>query len=66
MLEQDAFSISEFCKRNNISRATYYNLQKKGIGPRVIKIGTRTIISVEAGAEWRRMMEEAAAKQLGK
>jgi len=60
MLEvKDALSIDEFCKRHGISRATYYNQQKDGVGPRVMKVGTRTLISMEAAAEWRRRMEAA-------
>jgi hypothetical protein len=57
-----AFSVDEFCQRNgNFSRGTFYNLRKQGKGPRVMKVGNRTIITPEAEADWRRSMEEGAA-----
>jgi predicted DNA-binding transcriptional regulator AlpA len=62
MPEQDAFSVDEFCKRNRISRATFYNLQKVGQAPRVMKVGSRTLISVEAAEQWRRELERVAAR----
>ncbi|WP_212566890.1 hypothetical protein [Aromatoleum tolulyticum] len=38
----------------------FYKLMKSGHGPRIMKVGTRTLISVEAAADWRRQMEEGA------
>jgi predicted DNA-binding transcriptional regulator AlpA len=57
-----AFDIDEFCQRNHISRGTFYNLRKQGNGPRVMKVGGRTIITPEAEDDWRRNMEEKVAK----
>ena len=57
-----AFDIDEFCQRNYISRGTFYNLRKQGNGPRVMKVGGRTIITPEAEDDWRRNMEEKVAK----
>jgi hypothetical protein len=53
-----AYSISEFCQSHRISIDTYFRLQRGGVGPRVMKVGSRTIISLEAAAEWRREREE--------
>lgn len=51
---RDAFSIREFCRRHNISVGTYYNLQRKGLGPRQSRVSAgRVIITVESAAEWR-------------
>lgn len=58
--ETDAQSIETFCARNGISRAMFYKLQKAGNGPRVMKVGERTLISAESAADWRRRMERAA------
>jgi len=63
METQDAYSVAEFCRRNGISRATYYNLQRDGTGPRVMKVGARALISVEAATEWRRNMEALGAER---
>ncbi|SHM06633.1 hypothetical protein SAMN05444159_7581 [Bradyrhizobium lablabi] len=52
-----AFSVDQFCSDHGISRATFYNLRQRGKGPTEMKVGTRTLISVEAAAEWRRRME---------
>lgn len=59
--DRDAHSVDEFCERNNISRSTYYDLRRQGLGPKEMKVGKRRIISVEAAAEWRRAMEARAA-----
>ncbi len=55
--DKKAFSINEFCEQHGICRATFYNLRKVGRGPRVMRVGGRTLISVEAATEWRAGME---------
>lgn len=57
-----AFDVDEFCRRNRISRGTFYNLRKRRKGPRVMKVGSRTIVTPEAEDDWRRDMEEDAAE----
>ena len=52
-----ALSIPEFCKAHSISEGFFYKLKKQGEGPREMKVGTRTLISLEAAAEWRRARE---------
>jgi predicted DNA-binding transcriptional regulator AlpA len=42
-----------------MSRSLFYELVKGGKGPRLMKIGRRTLISQEAAADWRRAMEAA-------
>lgn len=54
-----AFTIEEFCKAYGISRAFYYKLLRIGQGPRIAKIGSKTLISDEAAAEWLRGREVA-------
>jgi len=53
----EAHTVEEFCQGHRISRGTFYNLLKDGRGPRVMKVGARTLVSVEAAADWRRKME---------
>jgi hypothetical protein len=57
MDEQDAFSVEQFCKRHDISRAYVYLLWRRGEGPRFMQVGTRRLISKEAAADWRRANE---------
>lgn len=60
---KDSYTITEFCARHGISRATLYNLWTDGTGPRRMKAGARTLISREAAEEWRRRCERAADAQ---
>jgi len=55
-----AFSIVGFCVAHNLSRATYYNLQKAGKGPVEMRVGSKVLISVEAAEAWRRRREADA------
>lgn len=55
-----AYSVQEFCRLHSISRAMLYKLIKSGRGPKILKIGTRSLITAEAAAGWRRDMEAAA------
>lgn len=57
-MDVQAQSVKEFCRSHRISRGTFYNLLKEKRGPRVMKVGARTLISTEAATEWRRQMEE--------
>jgi predicted DNA-binding transcriptional regulator AlpA len=56
-----AFSVSEFCQLHRISRALFYIMLRDGRGPRIMKIGKRTLVSAEAAVEWRRNLEAASA-----
>jgi len=60
-MEREAFTIDEFCRAHGFSRAHYFNLQKLGTGPRVMRVGSRVLVSREAAAEWRRAREVPAA-----
>lgn len=52
-------TIPQFCDAHNISRTHLYELIKQGKGPRLMKVGRRTLISTEAATDWRRAMEAA-------
>jgi predicted DNA-binding transcriptional regulator AlpA len=56
-----AYDIPQFCTSHNISRALFYKLLNEGKAPSLMKVGRRTLISVEAAAEWRRRMEAETA-----
>ena len=51
------YDVDGFCQAHKISRAFFYQLAKNGKGPRITKLGSRTLISFEAAAEWRAKME---------
>lgn len=57
-----AVSFREFCAQHGFSTAKGYLLLAQGKGPRIMKIGTRTLVTNEAAAEWRRRMEAETAQ----
>jgi hypothetical protein len=58
-LERVAYSIPEFCFRNNISRPKYHRLRAEGRGPVEMRLGLNTIrITAEAERDWQRRMQE--------
>jgi len=60
--EVRAYSIPEFCRvHGGMSQAFFHALVAKGRGPKLMKVGARTMISVEAAAEWRRAQEAAVS-----
>jgi hypothetical protein len=60
--DRAAYSIAEFCEAHRISRSKLYQLWAAGTGPRILKVGVKVLISVEAAADWRREREQAAAE----
>jgi hypothetical protein len=52
-----AYSVLEFCKAYRICRGLLYRLWREGAGPKMMKIGKRTVISREAAQEWRQKLE---------
>lgn len=53
------YTVSEFCAAHgDISRSFFYKLLKQGKAPRLMKVGSRVLISAEAAAEWRAKMEK--------
>jgi hypothetical protein len=55
MLDADeSLTINEFCAAEKICRATFYNLQREGLGPDTIMVGSRQRITAEARRLWHR------------
>jgi hypothetical protein len=52
-----AMSIREFCRLHGISEDQFFKMQREKWGPVTMKVGSRTLISTEAAAEWRRECE---------
>lgn len=58
-LERVAFTVPEFCFRNNISGPTYQRLRKQGLGPKEMRFGLNGIrISAAAERDWQQRLEE--------
>jgi hypothetical protein len=60
LIERDAYSIQEFCRRHSISHGTYYNMKNAGKGPREGHVLGRVLITKEAALAWRRKIEEVS------
>jgi hypothetical protein len=58
--DADAFSVTEFCRRNRISVQLFYKLKPQGLMPPTFRLGARVLISREAAAAWRREREAAS------
>jgi hypothetical protein len=59
-----AYSIAAFCKAHSISPDMFFKLMRQGLGPKVFRVGRRTLISVPAAEEWVREREAAAARDV--
>jgi hypothetical protein len=60
-------SISGFCRRNGICRASYFNMRDRGEGPTETRVGPKRIIITEQHEdEWRRKRQEVAAQMLAR
>ncbi len=46
------YSIKEFCKMCGFSRSFLYKLISQGIGPEILKIGNRSMITPENAKMW--------------
>jgi hypothetical protein len=61
MIDLDAYSIEEFCRRHSISQGTYYNLRNAGKGPQEGKVLGRVLITKESAQDWRKEIVRPAA-----
>lgn len=58
MSEKRTLTIEEFCQQVGIGRTLYYDLQERGLGPRVVRLGRRVLITPESIEDWLRAREE--------
>jgi hypothetical protein len=61
LADRAAYTIDEFCAAHRLSRRKFYDLQEHGIGPRLMRVGSKVLISIEAAAAWRAERESVAA-----
>jgi hypothetical protein len=57
--EPAAYTIKEFIKAHRFSYGKFYDLVRRGLGPKMMKVGTRRLISIEEAARWRAERTEA-------
>jgi hypothetical protein len=57
-----AMSIPAFCQAHGFSTALYFKLKRQGLAPVEMKVGTRTLISIESARDWRIAREAAGAE----
>lgn len=62
VIDPPSYDVDGFCRAHHIARSHFYSMLQQGNGPRIIKLGRRTIISGEEAARWRRRMQ-AQSKQ---
>jgi|SRR6516225_3493962 hypothetical protein len=55
------YSIKTFCQSHHLSEAMFHKMREMGIGPDIMKVGRRVLISFESAAKWRAERERAAA-----
>src|SRR5262249_48579446 len=55
---QVCFSIKSFCIAHHLSREMFHKMQRMGIGPQVMRIGRRVLVSSESAARWRAEREQ--------
>jgi len=63
-----SLTINEFCAVEHISRPTYFAMQRRGVGPEVLRIpGTRVIrITPAARQAWHDRLAQLADEEAGK
>jgi hypothetical protein len=68
-IEQQSFTIQQFCVRNAISLSTFHKLRKAGRAPKLMSLGAAIRISIEAERDWHQAMANppaAVAKRIKK
>jgi hypothetical protein len=58
-----AYTLKEFAEAHGISYDMVRKLMRQGLAPRLMRIGRRPLISIEAAVAWRRDREAATAKR---
>ena len=57
-----AVTVSQFCEKYRIGRTHFYQLLKDGNGPRLMKVGRRTLVSAKAESDWVEQSEQASTQ----
>lgn len=60
-----AYTVPEFCAAHRITSGNLQKLLRLGLGPRLMRVGNRNLISVEAARDWRARMESLNTEWAG-
>jgi len=60
-IQPTSSTIADFCKRHDISKPTFYRMQKKGKMPRTVRIGAYQRITAEDEQAWMDSLRETDA-----
>ncbi len=55
------YDIPDFCYHHKISRSLFYKLKKLKLAPKMMRVGTRVLITEDSAKEWRKQMEQQIA-----
>lgn len=55
---QFCLTVREFCQSHRVSKTLFYALLRAGRGPRVTKLGRRSLVTIEDAESWRRRVSE--------
>ena len=58
-----AYTVQEFCEAFRLSRATFYNLVRRGEGPRLLRVGRKVLVSTDAISDFIRGGEALASQE---
>jgi hypothetical protein len=61
--QRAVYTVNEFCTAHRISRSQLYKLWQAGVGPRIMRVGSKILITNEAAADWRSKREAASTQQ---
>ena len=56
-------TIKQFCRAEQMSRPQYYNMKRRGRGPRELRDGRFIRITPEAHRDWRQARERADSNE---
>jgi hypothetical protein len=59
-----AFTVKEFCGAFRISEDMFWKMRRDGWAPKLMRVGTKVLISVAAAEQWQKGREAAAARDL--
>jgi len=57
------YTVPEFCDAARISRSHFYALQRRNEGPRVARVGDRTLVLVDDVKAWVKSVTAAAGSR---
>jgi hypothetical protein len=60
-VDVQSYTINEWCALRKVSRTEFYEMQKRGDGPRTYRVGRFQRISGEADRDWLAAREGVAA-----